>query len=58
MAKCVELQASDEVDSSHKVEREVFENDPEIGALRPHPRFAAIWAKALKHSPKAASGRR
>jgi len=58
LAKCVELQASDEVDSSHKVERETFENDPEIGALRAHPRFAAIMAKALKYSPKAVSRRR
>jgi hypothetical protein len=28
----------------------VFDEDPEIGALRGHPRFAAIVAKAKKGS--------
>lgn len=58
LSKCVELQASLDVDSSHKVDREVFQEDPEIEALRSHARFADLLAKALKHSPKAKSGRR
>lgn len=56
--KCVELQASPDVDSSHKVEREVFETDPEIAALRRHERFPELLARALEHSPEAKSGRR
>lgn len=48
LAKCADLQASSDVDSSHKVEREVFETDPEIGALRTHPKFKAIFDKAIK----------
>lgn len=58
LARCVALQASLDVDTSHKVEREVFEQDPEIEALRAHPRFADLLEQALKHSPPAKPRRR
>jgi len=48
LARCAELQASRDVDSSHKVEAKVFDTDPEIGALRRHPRFREIVEKAKK----------
>ncbi|MFO1076525.1 MAG: hypothetical protein U1E73_02230 [Planctomycetota bacterium] len=52
LARCAELQASPDTDSSHKVDPAVFELDPEIAALRRDPRFAAIVDKALGRSGK------
>lgn len=44
---CAELQASPNVDSSHKLKRELWEKDPEIAVLRRDGRYAAIFAKAF-----------
>ncbi|MCA8951380.1 MAG: hypothetical protein KDE27_17870 [Planctomycetes bacterium] len=55
-AVCVELQESPDVDRSHKVDRVVLEEDPEIAALRADPRFPPLLERALKHAPKAKSG--
>ncbi len=52
LRRAVELQASPDVDSSHKVERRVWETDPEIDALRQQSGFDALLERALEHSPK------
>lgn len=44
---CAELQSSDHVDSSLKLERELFDTDPEIRAVRGTRRFEAIVEKAF-----------
>jgi hypothetical protein len=58
LQKCADLQASPDVDSSHKMQRATFEKDPEIAVLRRDPRYAAIFAKAFgAKAPGAATGR-
>ncbi|MBX3462647.1 MAG: hypothetical protein KF830_05720 [Planctomycetes bacterium] len=52
---CAALQASPEVDSSRKLERSLFDGDPELAALRPHPRFAGIVARAFPAPPPGAA---
>jgi hypothetical protein len=47
LAACAALQASSSVDASLKLERSLFERDPEIELLRRQSRFAAILAKAF-----------
>ncbi|MCR9244420.1 MAG: hypothetical protein NXI31_05270 [bacterium] len=58
LKRAVELQSSPDVDSSHKVERVVWETDPDIKVLRQQPGFAALLERALKHSPEKPRGRR
>ena len=59
LQRCADLQASPDVDSSHKLQRGTFEKDPEIAVLRADPRFAAIFAKAFggAKAPGPATGR-
>lgn len=47
---CEKLQNAPGTDSSHKLERKLLENDPEIGALRRDGRFAAIFAAMFPKS--------
>lgn len=47
LEKCAEMQASDSVDSSLKLERELFEKDPEIAVLRSTERFKKLMRKAF-----------
>ena len=55
---CAELQKSDSVDSSLKLERNLFDNDPEIRAVRGTRRFEEIVQKAFgkKEDAKGARG--
>ncbi len=47
LESCAELQISDRVDSSLKLERNLFDNDPEIRAVRGTRRFEEIVQKAF-----------
>ncbi|MBK8099173.1 MAG: hypothetical protein IPK26_18855 [Planctomycetes bacterium] len=47
LGKCAELQASPDVDKSLKLARKLFDNDPEIDALRGDARFAKIVEQAF-----------
>lgn len=59
LQKCADLQASPDVDSSHKMRRGTFERDPEIAVLRADPRYGPIFAKAFggAKAPGEAGGR-
>ncbi|MEO6595171.1 MAG: hypothetical protein ABIP94_10505 [Planctomycetota bacterium] len=59
LQRCAEMQASAEVDSSLKLQRSLFETDPEIAVLRRDERFAAILVQAFgaDAGKKEASGR-
>ena len=57
LGKCAALQAAPGTDSSHKLERKLFEKDPEIAALRADSRFAAIFAKMFPDDPGEKGGR-
>lgn len=54
---CAELQAAATVDSSLKLERRLFETDPEIESLRRDARFAAILEQAFPGEPEPKNGR-
>lgn len=57
LEKCAALQTAPSIDSSHKLERKLFEKDPEIGVLRRDPRFAAIFAKLFPDESVEKGGR-
>ena len=57
LTKCADMLASPDLDKSHRVERKLFENDPEIAALRADPRFAPLLERAFGE-PAAADGKR
>lgn len=57
LLECAALQASPSVDSSLKLERHLFQTDPEIESLRRDARFAAIMAKAFGAEPAGKSRR-
>ncbi|MCU0862714.1 MAG: hypothetical protein MUC36_02885 [Planctomycetes bacterium] len=44
---CAAMMASPDLDSSLRVQRSLFDTDPELASLRGEPRFAAIVAKAF-----------
>ncbi|MCA8963322.1 MAG: hypothetical protein H6838_02790 [Planctomycetes bacterium] len=44
---CLQLLAADNLDSSHKLSRELFEKDPEIAALREDPEIVALIDRVL-----------
>ncbi len=44
---CLQLLAADNLDSSHKLSRELFDRDPEIAALRADPLIAALIDQVL-----------
>ena len=52
--QCVNLLASPDLDSSLRLQRAMFDTDPELAALRGDPRFAAALQRAF---PPAAQGR-
>jgi hypothetical protein len=51
LSACATLLASPDLDSSQRLERRLFESDPEIEPLRRDERFAAILAKAFPAEP-------
>ncbi len=55
--RCVALQASDRVDSSRKLPRKLFEQDPELAALRADERFLPMLERAFPNPPEAAKDR-
>jgi hypothetical protein len=57
LQECAALQASSAVDSSLKLERKLFDGDPEIESLRRDARFAAIVAKAFPVESAPRTGR-
>lgn len=52
LARCAELQASPFVDKSLKLARKLFEQDPEIAALRAEARFTTIVEQAFPPTPR------
>ena len=52
--QCAALLASPDLDSSLRLQRAMFDTDPELAALRGDPRFAAALQRAF---PPAAQGR-
>jgi hypothetical protein len=57
LEKCAAIQTAPGTDSSHKLERKLFEKDPEIAPLRADPRFAVLFAKLFPKAPVEAGGR-
>ena len=58
LQRCAEMHASPHLDRSRRLERKLFENDPEIAALRSDKRFPALlsWRSATPPtSPKRAA---
>lgn len=53
LGECATLLASPDTDSSTRLERSLFETDPEIESLRRDERFAAILARAFPAEPGA-----
>ncbi len=51
LQECAALQSSPNVDSSLKLDRHLFETDPEIESLRRDSRFGAIMTKAFGAEP-------
>jgi len=49
--QCATQMASPYLDASLKLERSLWENDPEIAVLRRDPRYAAIFARAFAPPP-------
>lgn len=47
LMECAKLQASESVDESHKLPRNLFERDPEIAKLRADSRFAGVLELAF-----------
>jgi hypothetical protein len=47
LTKCLELLADPDLDASHRLKRELFEQDPEIAALREHEGFAELLDRAV-----------
>jgi len=47
LQRCAERLASPDLDSSHRLTRELFEKDPELAAVRRDPRWTAIVARAF-----------
>ncbi len=47
LARCLELLAQQNLDSSHRLSRKLFEIDPEIATLRRDPRFPALLERAF-----------
>jgi hypothetical protein len=47
LQRCALLLASPDVDSSHKLARELFDNDPELAPLRRDPRWRGIVEQAF-----------
>lgn len=56
LERCAALVADGKVDSSAVITREMFENDPDLRAVRGHERFAAAMTKAF--GEKAGEARR
>lgn len=50
--RCAARLASPHLDATFKLERSLWENDPEIASLRRDPRFAAIFARAFAPTPE------
>lgn len=59
LQKCAEQQVSPQTDSSHRLERKLLENDPEIAVLRRDARWPAIFASMFpkEERPAEAGGR-
>lgn len=57
LSRCADLQASKDVDSVRKLPRALFENDPEIAALRADPRFLPILQRAFPTPVEGEKGR-
>lgn len=51
LQRCVDRLAAPELDASLRLERVLFERDPEIALLRRDPRFAALLARAFPNQP-------
>lgn len=47
LTRAVDLHADEHTDPSWRLERKLFEEDPELRALRKDPRFAALQARAF-----------
>jgi|GEM_PF-3227764 hypothetical protein len=47
LERCARMHASPDLDASRRLERKLFENDPEIALLRADPRFSALLALAF-----------
>lgn len=47
LTKCLELLADPNLDASHRLKRDLFEQDPEIAALRENERFAELLERAV-----------
>lgn len=59
LERCAQLHASPDLDVSRRLERKLFENDPEIALLRDDPRFPALLALAFsRDDPDRDSGGR
>lgn len=54
LQRCFDLLGASNIDSSHKLSRELFERDPEIRELRADARFAAMLDKVLPKKDVAA----
>lgn len=54
LATCADLMASPDLDGSLRVQRSLFDTDPELAPLRADPRFAAIVAKAFPTADRTA----
>lgn len=59
LQKCAEQQVSPQTDSSHRLERKLLENDPEIAVLRRDARWPTIFASMFPKDerPAEAGGR-
>ncbi|MFY9346076.1 MAG: hypothetical protein WAT39_26535 [Planctomycetota bacterium] len=56
LAACADLLASPDLDESLRLPRAMFDTDPELANLRPHPRWSELVQRACARAPATGKG--